>query len=163
MDAGSARDRDERLVLGIVDDDLAAEGACLRGREKPLEVALAEAATEPARDEDRLTLVGHTAALELGDRDRDCRLTGVLRSAGQRQRRRLDENRRPSSTCDKLVERSTGEREAQRVSGGRLNVDDPLGRRGWTEDHVVVARRNEDDARAREQWNATHGSYPIRP
>ena len=52
------------------------------GGSSALEVALAEAASEPTRDEDRLALVRDPAALELRDRHGDRRLPGVLRRAG---------------------------------------------------------------------------------
>ncbi len=93
MDASSAGDGHERVVLGVVDDDPPAERPGLWRGENAFEVALAEAAPEPARHEDRLALVRDPAALELRHGHGDRRLPGVLRGAGQRERRRLDEDR----------------------------------------------------------------------
>ncbi len=82
MDAARSPEADQRLVFRVVHHDSAAELARLRRRKEPLEVALGEAAPEPACDEDRLALVRHAATLELFDRRRDRRLPGVLRRAG---------------------------------------------------------------------------------
>ena len=100
MDASLAGDGDERVVLGVVDDDSPAERPGLRRGENAFEVALAEPASEPARHEDGLAFVRHAAALELRHGHGDRRLPSVLRCAGQRERRRLDEDRRSSAWCD---------------------------------------------------------------
>ena len=163
MDASPARDGRQPVVLRVVDDDPPAERPRLWRGEDAFEVALAEPPPEPARHEDRLALVRYPAALELRDRHRDGRLTSVLRRAGQRERRRLDEDRCSSAWCDERVQPTAGERKAECIADGCLHVDDPPGRGGRTKDDVVVARRNEDDTRPRKQRNATHGRYPTRP
>ena len=161
MDATRSPETDQRVVFRVVHHDPAVELARLRRRKEPLEIALGETAAEPACHEDRLALVRHAAPLELLDRCRDRRLPGVLRRAGQRERRRLDEDRRPSATRRQAFERGPRQREAERVPNRGRDVDDPLGRRRRPKNDVIVPGRHQDDARAGEQRNAAHGSNPI--
>ena len=157
MDATRSPEADQGLVFRVVHHDPAVELACLRRRKEPLEVALGETAAEPSCDEDRLAFVGHAAALQLLDRRCDRRLAGVLRRARQRQRRGLDEDRRPSATRRQAFERGTGQREAERVANRGGGVDHPLGRRRRPKNDIVVTGRHQHDARAGEQRNAAHG------
>jgi hypothetical protein len=156
MDTSVVRDWYEPIFLRIVHEDASAERSRPRWGEKTLEVPLAQAAPEAPRDEDRLALVGDAAALEFVDRRRDRLLPGVVRCAGKWERRRLDDDRGLPSACADFIERRPREREPQRVPDGGTHVYDLLGWRRGSQDDVLVAGRDEDDARAREERNATH-------
>ena len=151
MDADVLADGHERGVRRVVDEDAAVERPRLRRGEQPLEVALGEAPPEPARDEDRLPLVRDSAPPQLRDRHRDRRLPSVLGRAGEGEGRRLDDDRRAPALRHERLERPAREREAERVAHRSRDVDDLPRLRGRKEDDVLVAGRNEDDPRAREE------------
>ena len=64
-------------------------------------------------------VVGHAEPLELLDRGCERSLARIDRRAGQRQLRRLDDERRRAAARDERLERRAGEREAERVADGR--------------------------------------------
>src|SRR5439155_24101977 len=103
------------------------------------------------RDERRLALGRDADAFELGGRRGERGPAGIVRSAGQRQRRRLDHDRRPpTSTCER-GERLAGEWEAERVADRGLHVVEGLARRGRPKDDRVVRGVDDDHAAARQK------------
>ena len=121
--AGAA-DLDEVLALGVVHLDVAVEAPRELRRDQCLELLVARAAREPARDEQRLVSGRNAQPLELGDGRGDRSLARVALRARQRQVRRLDDDRRARPARHERFERLAGEREAQRVADRRADVRD---------------------------------------
>jgi hypothetical protein len=146
VNAGGIGDRDYPVVGRVVHQDAATKRARLRWRQQASELTLAEPATEPAGDEDRLPLVPYAAELECPHCCRERFLTRILWCAGKGQGRWLDEDRRPTSARCNRLERRSGKRESQGVANCGARIDDPRGRRRRTNDDVLVAYGNDDDA-----------------
>ena len=85
---------------------------------------MAGAPVEPAGDENRLARRRDAEPLQFVDRGGECATARVARRSGQRQLRRLDDERRRAAARDERLERRAGEREAERVADGRGDVDD---------------------------------------
>ena len=81
----------------------------------------------------------------------------VWGAPGNRQRRRLDDDGRSAPARHELLQRTAGERVAHRIAHGAGDVDDLRRLRRRAQHDVLVADRDEGDARAGEQWNAAHG------
>ena len=147
----------EAGVLRVVNDDVSVEPARELARDETLELPLRRAPGEPARDEDGLVAARDAEALELVDDGADRELPRVGLRPRDRQRGRLDHDRRAVPTADERLERLAFEREAQRVPDGRADVRDPgLGRRRPQDDRVVGHARDEQ-LRAGEKRNPGHG------
>ena len=98
-------DLDEVLALGVVDLDPPVEAARELRRDEELELPVARAAAESAGDEQRLAVERRSGAVELGHRRRDRGAARIAEGARDRQRRRLDDDRRPRATRHERLER----------------------------------------------------------
>jgi hypothetical protein len=155
MRARVGRDRNEAVVLRVVDEDVSAERSCLGRRQQLLELALACPAHEPSRDENRLAPVRDAGELEsLKRRGKRPRSRIVLRP-GNGERRGLDDDGGAPTASDRGLQWRPREREPERVPDGGRDVDDVRWGQGRPEDDVVVTDGNEDEARAGEQRDAT--------
>src|SRR5581483_9443772 len=152
----AAVERDELLVLDVVHDDVAVEPAREVGRHERLELALRRPPCKPGSDEQRLVARRDAEPLELVDDGGDGELARVERSARDRQRRRLDDDRRARGAPRERLERVALEREAERVAHGRADVRDRLTRRRRPQDDRVVGCRRDDEPRAREERDSRH-------
>ena len=136
---------DELGVLDVVDDDTPVEPPRqLRGHERP-ELPLRRAPREPAGDEDRLVAGRDAEPLELAHDRADRELARVRRDARNRQRRRLDDDRRPGAAARQRLERLALEREPERVPHRGRDVGDAGARRRRTEHDRVVGSRGDDE------------------
>jgi hypothetical protein len=158
MSPGVSCERDEVGGLGVVDGDAAAERPSLWRRQEALELALPETPTESTCDEDRLLLVVDPRLLERCEDGGQSIPPRVERSAGERKRGRLDDDRRPPSPRRERAQRRSGERESQRIAHRRPGVDDARRRRRWADDDVVAADRTDDDARSGKERDTPHTS-----
>ena len=86
----------------------------------------------------------------------------VVLGRGQRQRRRLDDDRRPAPAGRKCLERLAGERVAERLGDRRSHVRERVERRWRGEQERVVGEGHERDARAGVQGDARHAGH-LRP
>ena len=134
--------------------DSPVEAARERRGDEVLQVALAGPARQAGGDEDRLVGDGDAAALELVDRRRDRLAPRVALGGRERERRRLDDDRRAAAAPCERLERLAGEREPQRLAHGGADVHDPGVGRGRAEHDRVVRRGDDDEPRAREERDA---------
>ena len=81
---------------------------------------------------------------------------GSLQRARERQRRRLDDDRRAPAAGDERLERLAREREAERVAHRGAHVGDRLARRGRPQHDRVVGHVDDGQARAEEERDALH-------
>ena len=145
-------DVDEVGILRVVDRHLAAEAQREVGRDEALDHAPARPPGEPGRDEQGLALGRDADPLELVRGGGDRRLARVARGAGDRERGRLDEDRRPAAARDERLERLAREREPQRVADGGADVGDRLPRRRGRRDRDgALAAVDDDEPRAVEE------------
>ena len=115
---------DELRVLGVVHDDLAAEAPReLRACTSDSSSRRPGAAREAAGDEDRLVPARDARALELADAAATAALARIGRRAGDRQARRLDDDRRARRAATRAP-RAAGPRAGSAARRGR-----PLRRR----------------------------------
>ena len=147
-------ERDEIGIGRVVDDHAPAEVPCLRRRQQALELASPESTAETAGDEDRLTLVGDAERRQLVEHGRERVGSRIDLRAGQRERSGLDHDGDATAFRHQSLERRARERKAQRIPHRRLDVDDARRRSGRVHDHVLVADRDVDDARAGENRDA---------
>ena len=155
------RERDEIGIGRVVDDHAPAEVPCLRRRQQALELASPESTAETAGDEDRLPLAGDAECRQLVEHGRERIGSRIDLRAGQRERSGLDHDGDATAFRHQFLERRARERKAQRITHRRLDVDDARRRSGRVHDHVLVADRDVDDARAGENRDAGHdGSQP---
>jgi hypothetical protein len=75
-------------------------------------------------------------------------LARIVRRARDRQRRRLDDDRRPRAAPRERRQPFALEREAERVAHRRADVGDALAGRGRSQDDRVVRRACDDEPRA---------------
>ena len=149
---------DELRILGVVDHDLAVKAPREAGGDdaEAFELAAMRPPREPGGDEQRLPLGGDACALEL-DRGRgECRLSRVVQGAGDRQRRRLDHDRRPAAAGDERLERIAREREPERVADRRAHVGDLLARRRRPQHDRIVGSVHDHDPGPEKQWQLRH-------
>jgi hypothetical protein len=100
------------------------EAARVLGRYELFELAVTGPAVEAAGDQDRLALRPHTQPLELVDRRRERVLARIVWRAGERQLRRLDDERHAGARLRQRFERRARERKAKRIADGRADVCD---------------------------------------
>ena len=137
-----AGDLHEVRIFGVVHLHLAVERARERRREEPVELSAPRPPAEAGGDEDRLPLVGDAEVAKLLNCGADCCPPRVHRSTGQRQRRHVGHDRRPSAPRHHAGQRHPGEREANGVAHRRADVGDRLARGlGRHEHDGVVGRR----------------------
>ena len=149
---------DELRILDVVHDHLAVKAAREFGRDERLQLSLRRAARETRCDEDRLVAGRDPVPLELRHDGGDRVLAGIVRRAGNRQRRRLDHDRRACPAPCLRLERVACEREPQRVAHRSADVGDRFCGRRRAEDDGVVGRACHDEPSPREQRNARHGA-----
>ncbi len=114
----------------IVDDDRAPESACPEWAEDALEVTAPRTPTEAACDQDRVLLRRHAEANELVHHRRNCLLPRVVRYVGERERARLDDDRRPAPGRRESGERCSREWVAERFTDSRLDIAQRFERAG---------------------------------
>ncbi len=161
-DRADTADLDEILALGVMHLDVAVEAPRELRRDQCLELFVARAACEPARDEQRLVAGRNAQPFELGHGRGDGSLARVALRARQRQVRRLDDDRRARPARDERFERITGEGEAQRVADGRTDVRDGVLRRRRLQHDRIVVSRHDDEPRPGEQRDPRHGRPRVR-
>ena len=144
-------------ILGVVHRHLAAEPQREVGRDEALDHAPARPPGEPGRDEQGLALGRDADPLELVRGRGDRRLARVARGARDRERGRLDEDRRAAAARDDRLERLARERKPQRVADGGADVGDRLSRRRGRRDRDgALAAVHDDEPRAVEDREARH-------
>ena len=80
----------------------------------------------------------------------------------ERERRRLDHDRRAPAARDERLQRLAREREAQRVANGRSHVRDGVGRRRGLQNDGVVVSGQDDEPRPGQQWDSPHRRDRLR-
>ena len=148
--------RDEPGILGVVHGHVTVEAAREVGRDERRELPLPGAAREPTGDEDRLVPARHAEPLELVHRGSDRELPRVALCAGNRQRGRLDDDRRPPRAAGALGERRPREREAERLAHGRRHVVERVARGRRAQDDRVVGHVEDRDPSPREERDPRH-------
>ena len=150
-------DLDEILALGVVHLDPPVEAARELRRNEELELPVARATAQSAGHEQRLPVERRSGPVELGHRRRDRGAPGIAEGARDRERRRLDDDRRPRATRHERLERLALERKAQRVANRGRDVGDRLDGR-WRRQHDrVVVGVDEGEPRAVRQRQAGQG------
>ncbi len=107
---------DELRILDVVHDHLAVKATRELGSDEGLERTLRRSAGETRCDEKRLIPRRDAVPLELRDDGGDRQLARIVRRARNRQRRRLDDDRRASAAPRERLEPIARKREAQRVA-----------------------------------------------
>ena len=151
----AGRDPGELRVRGVVHLHPSVEAAPQLRRDERRDLPAAHAAGEATGDEQRLLLGPHAELLERLAHRRDREPSRVAQHVGERQRRRLDDDRHPGGPCGERLQRLSVERKAQRLLRRRLDVR-RAARRGRSQHARVVGRRRHDDAGAREEGDARH-------
>ena len=121
------------------------------------ELPLAGAARQAAGDEDRLVAARDAEALQLVDDRRDRGLARVAQGAGDRQRRRLDDDGDAARPLRDLLERRSRERESKRVADTGGDIGDRLAGRGRAKHDRVVRRADDDEPGPGEERDSWHG------
>jgi hypothetical protein len=149
---------DEVRALGVLDLDGAMEAPGEAGGDdaEPLELAALRAAHQAHRHEQRLPLHRDAGAFQLGRRGGERILARVVERSRERQRRRLDDDRRPPAAGHQRLERLAREREAERVAHRRAHVRNPLAGRRRSQHDRVVGHVDHGQARAEQQRDALH-------
>ena len=149
---------DELRALGVMDLDGAAKAPreARRDDAEALELALLRPARQARGDEQRLPLGRDAGPLELGRGGCQRRLPRIVERARERERRRLDDDRRAPATGHERLERLAREREAKRVAHGRMHVGDRLARRRRSQHDRVVGYVDHGQAGAGEDRDALH-------
>ena len=156
VDAAVDLQRAEILRLAVVHDDLPTEAACPIRAEELLELATTRTAAEPSGHEDGHALARDAVPLELVEHRGQRIAPRVVLGRGKRQRRRLEDDRRPAPAGRKCLERLAGERVAERLGDRRSHVRERV-ERGWRgEQERVVGEGHERDPRAGVQGDARH-------
>ena len=104
-------------------DHASVECPGLRGREEALELRPPGAARKPACDEQRDPLVRDPERIELVERRRERGRSRIVLCARDWERGRLDHDGHPRVALDQIRERGACERERERVSDRRRDVD----------------------------------------
>ena len=102
----------------------------------------------PPADEDGHALARDAVPHELVEHRGQRIAPRVVLGRGKRQRRRLDDDRRPAPAGRKCLERLAGERVAERLGDRRSDVRERVERRWRGEQERVVGQGHERDARA---------------
>jgi hypothetical protein len=150
--------RDELRVFDVVHDHVPVKAAGELGGDERFELSLRRAARKTRDDENRLVPGRDSVELELVDDGGDRMRPGIVRRAGDRQRRRLHHDRRARPAARVRLEAVARERETQRIAYRGPDVGDSLcgGRR--TQDDGVVGSGRKHEPRPGEQRNARHPS-----
>jgi hypothetical protein len=157
VDADPGRELDQLGVLDVVDDHAAGEAPREPRRDEAVHVAGLDPPRESSGDEQRLAIAGDAGLLELGRGRVDRASARVELAPGDRQRRRLDDDRRPPAAGRQPAQRLSAERIAQRLTDGRAHVGNRVARRRRDEHDRVVRRSEHLHARPREQGDAFQG------
>ena len=153
---------DEVVALDVVDLHVPVEATRELVGDEARQQFVAGAAREAARDEQRLVPALDSQPLELLDRGGDRLLSRVALGAGQRQRRRLDDDRRAAAGArHERLERLARERETQGVSDRGAHVRDSDRGRRRPERKCVVVRGHDDEPRPGEHGNARHQAISL--
>jgi hypothetical protein len=158
VDAEPRRELDEAGILDVVDDHASREPARELVRDEAVHLPRRDPPGEAAGDEERLAVERDPGFLELRRRRLDGPPPRVELGSRDRQRRRLDDDRRLPAGPREALQRRAAERVAQRLPDRRSDVRDRVPRRRRKE-HDGVVRRGEDlDARSRQQRDPAHGA-----
>jgi hypothetical protein len=124
-------------------------------RHERRDLPTAHAARQTAGDEQGLVLGPDAELLECLAHGRDGKASRVAEHVSDRQRGRLEHDRRPGRPGGEGLERLSVERKTQRLLRRCADVGRPA-RRGRSQHACVGGRRGHDDAGAREERNARH-------
>ena len=151
----AGRDPDECRIGGIVHHHSTVEAAAQLRRHERRDLSSAHAAGEAAGDEQGLPAGRHAELLErLADR-RDREPPRIVQHASDRQRRRLDHDRRALRARGERLQRLPVERKAQCLLRRGLDVRRAAWRRR-AQHPRVGGRRRHDEAGAGQERNAGH-------
>ena len=150
-------DLHELLALDVVHLDPAPEAACDLRRDEQLQLAMCGAACEASGHEQRLAV--RTVRPRVRARASSPRSLSAAgrRRAGNRERGRLDDDRRPGASRDERLERLAGEWKAKRVADGGRHVRDRVDRRRRREHDRVLAGVDDCEPRAVRQREPGQG------
>ena len=151
---------DEVRILDVMDDDVTVEPTGKLAGHEAFQLALRRPSPEPAGDEDRLIPGRDAQPLELVDDGADRELARIGGRGRDRQRRRLDDDRRPRPAPHEGLQRLALQREAEGVSDGRADVGDGRPRRRRAKDDHVVRHGRDHNLRAGQQRDSTHDGGP---
>ena len=159
-DPAQLPDLDQAWILDIVDHDPAAETPGKLRRDDPelLEVPFAEPSCKSSGNEQGLVLDRDAGSPELVDHGAHRRSPRVVLGSRDRQRRRLDHDRRPAAWRDERLERLAREWKTERVSDGRADIADRLAWLARPEDDGVIGRIHDGQPRPREHRDPVHGN-----
>jgi hypothetical protein len=149
---------DEAGVLGVVHLDHSVKASGELGRDELLELALAGAPCEPARDEEGLPLERDPGATELVHGRGDCGPPWIARRSRDGEAWWFDDDRRPAAPRNDCLQRLARERKPQRIPHRGCDVGDRLDGRRRRQHDRVLARVDDRHARAGEDWDA-HYSF----
>ena len=152
---------DEVRALRVVHLDAAMEPSRELRVNEELQLAVPRLPGKASRDEQRLVAERGAGAVELDHRCGDRGAARVVGRPRNRERGRLDDDRRPAAAGDERLERLSGEREAERVANGSRDVGDRLDRGRRSEHDGVLAGVHHGEPRAVRQGQAGHASYGI--
>ena len=159
VDASGRGQRAKALRLAVVHDDLAAEVSCAVAAQEQLQLAAPRAAAEAAGDEHGDALARHAVPGELVEDGGEGVAARVVLDRGERHRRRLDDHGRASAARRDGLERRAGERVAERLDDGRLDIGERIERRRRREQRGAVRDRDEREPRARVEGDAEHAGH----
>ncbi len=131
---------DEVGASGVVHFHASVEPARELRVNEQFEISMAGAPSETAGHEERLPFERRPGAVELRHRRRDRRSPRVVHRTGDRQSRRLDDDRGTAATRNERLDGLAREREAQRVANRGRHVRDRLPGRRRSEHDVVLSR-----------------------
>ena len=149
MDAMDAiRHLDGAQVLGfaVVHRDPAPEAAGPVRSQEQLELASARSTAEAARDENGVPLAREAVQLELVEDGGEDVPARVLLDRGERQRRRLHDDRGAPAPWRHRVERRPRQRVAERLGDRGADVHERLEWRRRRDEHRVVGKRDDREA-----------------
>ena len=127
--------------------------------EELLEILASGPAAQPARDEDGEALAWDAVPLELVEHCGERITPGIVLGRGQRQRRRLYDDRRSSSVRRDRLERRSGKRVPERLGDRPTDIRQRVERRRRGEQESVVGQGDERQPRARMEGDAAHADH----
>ena len=159
MDVTGDLEGPEVLRLAVVNGDLAAECAGPVRPQEQLELAAAGATAEAAGDEDGVPLARDAVQLELVEDGGEDVPARVLLDGGQREPRRLHDDRRPTAARRDGLEGRPRQRVAERLGDRGADVHEGVERRRRRDEHRVVGKGDHRKPGAGVEGDAEHAGH----
>jgi hypothetical protein len=158
-DPSPSLELDEVRAFCVVHLHAPVEAAGEGGRDERLQLVVSGSARESPGHEQRLALERDSGVGELLHRGRDRAPTRVERRPWNRERRRLDDDRRTAALGHDRLERLSGEREAQGIADGGCHIGDRVDGRWGRDDHAVLTGVDERELRAGEERDSHYYNF----